>query len=55
MHYNEEAQLETEDLDETHPWPRVRPRSFRERHGLALLGAAMVGLTTLVFIAQVGC
>ncbi len=53
MRYNEEARLETDDLDDTRPRPRVR--TFRERHGLALLGAAMVGLTALVFVAQVGC
>ena len=41
------------DLDETRPFARVT--TWRERHGLALLGAVMVGMLATVLVAQVGC
>jgi hypothetical protein len=41
--------------DETDTGPHDRPTTFRERHGLKVLGTIMAVLFALVVAVQVGC
>jgi hypothetical protein len=50
----QDSDSETETDLETTGRP-VRPRTWRERHALKLLGAIMATMFALVVIAQVAC
>lgn len=43
------------DLDTEMTGEHARPRTFRERHALKVMGAIMAAMFALVIIAQVAC
>jgi hypothetical protein len=43
------------DMDTETTGEHARPRTFRERHALKVMGAIMAAMFALVIIAQVAC
>jgi hypothetical protein len=48
-----ETETDTDDASDTRP--RTHPDSWRNRHGLKVLGAVMIVMFASVITAQVGC